>query len=439
MNRMNIVEPRAKQTLPLSPAIRRKTAWRLLPCLFIAYIIAFLDRVNISYAAPSLSGDLGLSSQDLGFGMGIFFLGYMLFDIPAALAVETRGARRWLSIIMICWGIAASITGFIQTKQTLFYLRFALGVCEAGFFPGVAAYLSHWFVERDKAKAIAGFMIAVPLSYVLGGPLSAFLLRVHWLGLAGWRWMFVVEGAPAVIMGIALLFVLENRPAHAGWLNPEERQALEDAIDRERAGKPPRMTASAYVRNPKIWLLSGSLFMSALGAYGFGLWLPTILADAPGMSRVTLVTLATAPYVVSVAGMVWVGWHSDRADERRWHTALPLLISAAGLALGLRPLRSIPETFAVLCLVGAGIYSYLPSFWSLPTQYFSNSAAAVSLGFISMIGSMGGMAGPYLVGYARQQTGSFHAALGVLLAAMILSALFTLALPGRTGRIANTN
>jgi MFS transporter, ACS family, tartrate transporter len=381
-----------------------------------------------------MSSELRLSSQDLGMGMGIFFLGYMLFDIPGSLAVETRGARRWLSTIMISWGIAASMTGLVHTKRNLLIVRFLLGVCEAGFFPGVAAYLSHWFVERDKAKAIAAFMIAVPLSYVFGGPLSELLLGVHWLGLTGWRWMFLMEGLPAVIMGIAVLFILDNRPADANWLNPMERQALQEAIDRDRAGKPRRMAAFEYLRDSKVWLLSGALFMSALGAYGFGLWLPTILAGMPGISRFTLVALASSPYAVSVAAMVLVGWHSDRSDERRWHTALPLLVAAIGLSLGLRPLRNVPETFAVLCVAGLGIYSYLPSFWSLPTQYFSNTAAAVSLGFVGTIGSLGGLAGPYLVGYAKQRTGSFQWAMAVLLVAMILSAVFTLALPSRRGR-----
>jgi ACS family tartrate transporter-like MFS transporter len=412
-------------------ATRLRVAWRLLPYLFVLYVVAFLDRVNVSYAAIGMTEELRLSAKQLGFGLGIFFVGYFLLEIPSTIIVERWSARKWMARIMIVWGFVASGTGLIHSAHAFYVSRFLLGIAEAGFFPGMIVYLSHWFTEKDRAKAVAMFMVAVPFSYVIGSPLSALILKVRWLNLEGWRWVFILEGAPAIFLGLVNIWFLEDWPKSACWLDAGEREQLQLAIERERTGKISRLPVLGYLRNRTVLSMAAVLFLNATGAYGFSLWLPTILKSITQSSAHIATLLSAAPYLVSVVSLLLIGWHSDKTGERHWHTAIPLLLSSLGLLVGAIFSTDIPWTVFGMCLVGTGVYSFLPSFWALPGRELSRTAAAVSAGLINSVGSLGGFLGPYLIGYLRMRTHSFAIALYVLSVLMCFAGLLVFTIRSR--------
>ncbi len=412
--------------------IRHRVAVRILPYVFLLYVIAFLDRVNVSYAALGLRNEPWFNPEVLGFGAGIFFIGYVLLEIPSTIVVERWSARKWMARIMISWGLIASSMGFVHSTSMFYGLRFLLGVGEAGFFPGMIVYLSHWFTERDRAKAFSIFYIAVPFSYVIGAPLSGIFLRVHWLGLEGWRWIFIIEGIPAVVLGVLNLWLLTDWPREARWLAPADRLLLQAAIDRERHGKPSRLPVLAYLRHRTVVMLMLIYFLAVCGSYGFGIWLPTMLKQFSGLpdSRITL--LAALPYLVSLVCVLIGAWSSDRSGDRTWHTAVPLFIMAAGLSIGsVWQVSSLGWLMFGFCLVGAGVYTYIPSFWSLPGRHLSGVAAAVSVGLINSVGNLGGFAGPYLMGWLQATTHSFAIGMGVLLAFQVAAGLLVFTLKPR--------
>lgn len=416
-------------SLPLS--LRRKVAVRLLPYLFLIYIIAFLDRVNISYAVLEMKSDLGFSSAVLGLGMGIFFWGYFLLEIPSTVIVERWSARKWMSRIMVTWGLLAVGMGFLHTARVMYLLRFLLGAAEAGFFPGIIVYLGHWFTKKDKAKAVALFMAALPVSFIIGAPISGSILNVHWLGLHGWRWIFIMEGIPAIVAGIANLWILTDRPHQAEWLTPVERQQLQSALDQESEGKASHLKVFAYATHPVILLLTLIYFLTICASYGFGLWLPMMIKRFH-FSDFHTSLLAALPYVVSLLSMIAFGWNSDRTGERRWHTAIPFFIAAAGLSIGsMIHVTSLAGAMLGFCLVGFGIYSYMPSFWAVPSLYLSGTAMAVATGFINSFANLGGFVGPFLMGWVQSHTGSFSVAMGALLLAQVIAGclVFTLRPP----------
>jgi len=406
---------------PVPLALRRKVALRLLPYLFLIYIIAFLDRVNISYAVLEMRTELGFSAKVLGLGMGIFFWGYFLLEIPSTVIVERWSARKWMSRIMITWGFMAMGMGFLHSARVMYLLRFLLGAAEAGFFPGIIVYLGHWFTKKDKAKAVALFMSALPVAFIIGAPVSGSILGVHWLGLSGWRWIFILEGIPAIVFGIVNLWVLTDRPHQAGWLTRDEQDQLQIALDREAHGKASHLGVFAYATNPVILLLTLIYFLTICASYGFGLWLPMMLKSFH-FSDFHTSLLAAVPYVVSLASMIFFGWNSDRTGERRWHTAIPFFIAAAGLSIGsIIHVTSLGWAMVGFCLVGMGIYSYMPSFWALPSLYLCGTAVAVATGFINSFANLGGFVGPYMMGYVQTHTGSFALAMGVLLLAQVIA------------------
>lgn len=420
-------------SLPL--ALRRKVAFRLLPYLFLIYIVAFLDRVNISYAVLEMKTELGFSGAVLGFGMGIFFWGYFLLEIPSTVIVERWSARKWMSRIMITWGLVAVGMGFLHSARVMYLLRFLLGAAEAGFFPGIIVYLGHWFTRKDKAKAVALFMSALPVSFIIGAPISGSILGVHWLGLSGWRWIFILEGIPAVVFGIANLWILTDRPRQAVWLSPEEQEQLQSALDQEAEGKTSHLRAFAYATHPAILLLTLIYFLTICASYGFGLWLPMMLKRFH-FSDFHTSMLAAVPYVVSLVSMIAFGWNSDRTGERRWHTAIPFFIAAAGLSIGsIFHVTSLGWAMVGFCLVGLGIYSYMPSFWAMPSLYLCGTAVAVATGFINSFANLGGFVGPFMMGWVQTHTGSFSLAMGVLLLAQVIagSLVFVLKPPSAPG------
>src|ERR1043166_9714613 len=361
---------------------RSRIAWRLLPFLFLLYVANYLDRTNIAYATLGMKGDLGLSDSVFGTASGIFFVGYFALQIPGALLVERWSARRLLALTLITWGALTALTGFVRTPVELYGARFLLGAAEAGFFPGVIVYLSHWFIYEDRGKALARFMAAIPIGFMLGGPIAGAILGVHWLGITGWRWLFLLEGIPAVLFGIATLFFLPDWPNEARWLAPQEREWIAARLAEERGAKAhaEQMTVWQALRHPAVLILTLGLFFTYSGGYAFWFWEPTMLQRLTGWSVLKVSWFGTLVFGAGLVGMLLLGWSSDRTRERRWHFAVPQLAAALALA----PWFVLPHSNTLLLLIftvlGFGTVAYLPAFWSLPSAFLTSSAAAAAGG-----------------------------------------------------------
>jgi sugar phosphate permease len=408
---------------------RRHTARRLLPFLFVLYIVAFLDRMNVGAAALQMPGDLGFSDRAVGLGAGIFFLGYVLLEIPGALIAERHSARRWIARIMISWGILTVLMAFIHNVREFYIVRFLVGAAEAGFFPAVVVYLTHWFRAGDRAKAVAVFYAAMPLSYVIGSPLAGVLLGLSWLGLRGWRWLFILEGIPAVLLGVIALFYLTDWPRQAHWLPSDEREWIIAQLEKEKRAKQAVRSYSIWqaLRHRDVILLTASYFFGLTGNYGIAFWLPTMLKRLSGQSDLKVTLLASLPYLAGFLTQQWNGWHSDRTRERRWHAAIPVLLSGVALFLAISSGTHVALSIIFFTMVGAAYYAFHPAFWAVPTEFLSESAAAASIGLINSIGNLGGFLGPMIMGYLVSRTHSFTAGLWYLVGSFLISGLLMLA------------
>lgn len=407
---------------------RQHVGARLLPFLFLLYIVNYLDRTSVAYAALGMSRDLGFNDHVLGMGMGIFFISYVVLQIPGALLVERWSARKMISVTMIAWGALTAMTALVHTPDELYVARFALGAAEAGFFPGVIVYLSHWFIPEDRAKATSNFMGAIPLSFVVGSPIAGWILGHKWLATEGWRWLFVIEGMPAVVLGVVAFFVLTDRPSDAKWLSVEEQKWIEEKLRGEKASRSGEVTVWQAMKSGTTLLLSAITFLSYFAMYSFGFWFPTMLKRQSGFSDLGVGLWGIVPYVVGFVVMQVNGWHSDKQMERRWHSAVLLFLAAAGL-LGL---LSQPHPFAVSMMLFtlAGLsYAYLPTFWAIPTALLSQSAAAAAVGMINACGSAAGFAGPHLFGYLNARTGTFSYGLALMMFAALGGGLLLLLVP----------
>ncbi len=427
---MSDPRPALPVTTELPAALRRRIAWRLLPYLFLLYLIAFLDRVNLSNAAPGMMRDLGFNAKQMGFGMGIFFLGYVSLEIPATVLIERWSARWTIAVMMVWWGVLAAGMSLVHTLAGYYWIRVLLGAAEAGFFPGLVVYLTHWFSERDRARALAAMTLALPTAFIVGGSLSSFLLRLHWLGLAGWRWLFLLEGMPAVVFGVISYFWLTDWPRQARWLHPAEQAQLESVLRHESADLDQAWTWRMLL-NGRVWWMVLIYFLAVTASYGFGLWLPTMLQAMAHFSAWTRGWWSTLPYVLSFFALILISWNSDRTGERRWHTAVPLFLGAAGLSLGIFAAAKLGLLLLSFVLVGFALYTFMPGFWALLSRYLGGMAAAVAVGLINSIGNLGGFAGPYWVGSLEQHTHSFHAALALLAACLAAAGAMVLFLPSR--------
>jgi MFS transporter, ACS family, tartrate transporter len=429
---------------PLDRA-RRKAYVRLMPLLFVSFVIAYVDRANVAFAKLTMEKDLPwLTSDVFGYASGVFFLGYVLLEIPGSLLVERWSARKWLARIMVTWGIIASLTATVKTPGQFYAVRFLLGLAEAGFFPGVIVFLSHWFPARDRAKALATFLIASPIAQVVGPPLSGLLLPIgtdalhpEVLGLEGWQWVYIVWGVPAVVLGVLVLFFLPDRPAHARWLSAEERDALVATLAADEAGasRGRHMGVLEALRNPKVLLLAAGFLCVITANYGLEFFLPTILQRWFGLVEKQILWLIVVPPAIAVVGQLFVAWSSDRTRERRLHASVPILLASVSLVL--LPAASAHLTLAMVFFVLAktGVKAYVPAFWALPTLFLTRSAAAASIGFINSVGNLGGALGPSIVGLLDRLTGSFVGALYVLAGMAVLAAvLIGLAGVGRSVR-----
>jgi D-galactonate transporter len=404
-----------------------KVTRRLVPFLIICYFVAYLDRVNVGFAALTMNQDLGLSQTAFGFGAGIFFIAYFIFEVPSNLLLERFGARKWIARIMLSWGILSGTMAFIPAiaratglgnENTFYLLRVLLGVAEAGFFPGIIFYLTLWFPAEYRARIVGYFMAAIPLSTVIGAPISGALLYLHGgVGLAGWQWLFIVEAVPAVILACVVFFYLTDRPADAAWLAPDERAWLTERLEleqRQRRAVRDYSVAQALV-NPRVLGLSLVYFGAVATNYGLSFFLPQIV-KAFGLNTFITTLVSATPYVVGLVGMVWWGRRSDRVAERRFHTAFPLFIAAAGIAVSTALDDPLLKMIS-LCVAGFGIFANLPVFWTLPTAFLSGAAAAAGIAVINSVGNLAGFAGPFAMGWIKDHTGSYTGGL-LLLAAL---------------------
>jgi len=425
----------AAETELIAERTRRRVTRRLLPYLLLLYLIAYIDRTNIGVAKLRMMGDLKFDDAIIGFGAGIFFIGYFLLEIPGTLIVERWSARKWIARIMISWGLVASLMGFIGmgwmnvvgVKEQFYGLRFILGLAEAGFFPGVVVYLSHWFRPEDRGRAKAKFMIGIPISTLVGVPLSrAIMENISWGGLPGWRWVYILEGVPAIVFGVITLFYLTDRPHQARWLPEDEKQWLIGELERERAQKAAATRPDWWTafRHPQILLLALIYLCGVTSTYGLTFFLPSIVDNMKGMSPTQQTIVTMLPYLCSLFGMLYNGRSSDRHKERRWHTAIPYLIFGVGMTASVLSGDVIALAILFLCVAGAGQSAH-PAFWTLPSAFLTGSAAAAAVGLINSVGNLGGFVGPYIVGYLKTATGDFRAALwflaGCALAAGLLA------------------
>jgi MFS transporter, ACS family, tartrate transporter len=381
----------------------RKLAARLLPFLLGLYIVAFIDRINLGFAALTMNRELAITSQQFGFAAGIFFLGYFVFEVPSNLILHRIGARVWMARILITWGVIATLTGFVQSPRQLYVARFALGVAEAGYFPGIVHYLGYWFRQREKALAIAVIIMGIPLASIIGAPASGLILdHVHWLGLSSWRWLFVLEGFPAVIGALMAGVVLPSRPEDAAFLSAEEKRGVIEGIAEEDRGKRPVSVVQALV-NPRVLLLAAMGFCHAFGQYTFNFWMPQILKSALGGVSNTMVGLLVAvPNLLGLAAMIVVCRHSDRTMERRYHMVISIALGGIALVFLGVP-RSPIETVMLFSLAAIGAYCFLPIFFTVPGAFLTGYSAAAGIALIASVSNLGGLAGPWVVGEIHQR------------------------------------
>lgn len=386
--------------------LRRKVAWRVLPLIFVVYIVAYLDRANVGFAKLRMASDLGFSDRVFGFGMGIFFIGYLVLEIPGALLVERWSARKWFARILVTWGLISSLTAFVRTPMEFYVARFLLGVAEAGFFPGIIVYFTHWFVAADRARALSGLVMAVPFSLALGAPVSGLLLDVNWLGLAGWKWMFLLEGVPAVVLGVVTLVYMTDRPRHAEWLTAAERDHLEELLAAEARAKVAatgKTSIGHALTLPAVWLLALGIFATNTGGYALAFWLPTTVKNLSGGSDHSTLIYSGLFYACGLLSVFVSGQSSDRIGDRKWHCVGGQVATALFLAGSTIPGQPFPLVMLWLFATGLAAYFWPSPFWALPTLTLTAGAAAVSIGFINMFANLAGYLGNDITGLLRSR------------------------------------
>jgi len=402
-------------------ATYRKVAWRLSPLLLICYVVAYLDRVNVGFAKLQMAADLQLSDAVYGFGAGIFFFGYFIFEIPSNVILHRVGARVWIARIMISWGIISALTMFITTPTMFYVMRFLLGAAEAGFFPGIILYLTYWFPARRRGRMTTLFMTAIALSGLIGGPISGWIMKtfdgVH--GWHGWQWLLLLEGIPSIIVGFFVFALLDDRIAKAKWLTQEERELLERNIVADNVAKEDH-SLGKILSSPKVWLMSLIYFSFVMGLYGVSFWLPTIIKSMGVSDALQVGLLSAIPYGAAVIGMLYAARSADRTGERRWHIAIPAFIGAIGLVLSVVWSSNTTLAMIGLTLATMGILTTLPLFWSLPTAFLAGTGAAAGIAMINSLGNLAGFLSPYLVGWLKQVTASTASGMYMLAGFLVL-------------------
>ncbi|MGF0238751.1 MFS transporter [Rhodococcus sp. IEGM1300] len=408
-------------------AAYRKTAWRIIPLLIVCYLVAYLDRVNVGFAKLQMLDDLKFSDAVYGLGAGVFFVGYLMFEIPSNIALHRFGARRWIARIMISWGLLSAAMMFVETPMSFYLLRFLIGIAEAGFFPGIIFYLTTWFPSHRRGVMISLFIAALPISSMLGSLISGLIM--HNLdgvaGYAGWQWLFVIEGLPAVVLGAAVFFLLRDRIADAHWLSPEEKRGMQAALDREASDKPGHSVRDGLF-NPKIWLLGAVYFCLVLGQYVISFWMPTIIRDSGVAEPWKIGVLTAIPYSVAAISMVIVGRSSDRHREYRWHLAMCACIGAAGVVFGTLFGANLILAMVGLTIGTAAMISSLPVFWGMPTAVVGGAAAAAGIALINSLGNVAGFFSTIVVGWLTQVTGNTQVAMYFMAGVLVIGGLLGL-------------
>jgi len=421
---------------PMETALVRKLKIRLLPFLFVLFVLAFIDRINLGFAALTMNQELAITTQQFGFAAGIFFWGYFLLEIPSNLILHKIGARVWIARILITWGAIATLTGFVHSVHQLYVARFALGIAESGYFPGIVLYLGYWFRQREKAQAIALILIGIPLASILGGPISGFILdHARWFGLSSWRWLLILEGLPALILAFLVPFLLPSKPEEAKFLTADEKAWIAEKLEREGrlklAAKKQSISVARTLLNPRVWHVACIGFCHGFASYTFSFWLPQVMKSLFGGRSNTLVGIAVMiPSLLALVAMVAASRHSDRTLERRFHLAtLSVLAGIAFLLLGVP--RSPLFSVVLFSAVAVGNYSFLPIFFSLPGEFLTGSSAAAGIALVTSVTNLGGFAGPFTVGLIRQRTGSFYPGLICAGIFFLVSASLAFVLPKR--------
>ena len=418
--------------LTFEEATYRKVAWRLIPLLLLCYVVAYLDRVNVGFAKLQMIDELKFSETVYGLGAGIFFIGYFLCEVPSNIILHKVGARVWIGRIMITWGILSAAMMYV-TSPTMFYvMRFALGVAEAGFFPGIILYLTYWYPAQRRGRMTAMFMTAIALSGVIGGPLSGAIMKhAHGInGLSGWQWMFLLEGLPSVVLGVAVIFLLKDRIADAQWLTEDEKALLVRNIAAEDSAKEDH-NVLAVMSSGRVWLCAAIYFSYVMGLYGVSFWMPSIIKAMGYADPLDIGLISAIPYGVSVVVMLLVANSADRSGERRWHVAIPGFVGAIGLAMSVVFSKNPVLAVAALTVGLSGIMATLPLFWSLPTAFLAGAGAAAGIALINSLGNLSGFASPYAVGWLKDATGTTDAGVYLLACGMVVGALLTLSVPAR--------
>jgi D-galactonate transporter len=414
-------------------AVYRKVSWRLMPFLMLCYVVAYLDRVNVGFAKLQMLNDLGLSETVYGLGAGIFFFGYFLFEVPSNLALHRIGAKVWIARIMITWGLLSGACIFISGPVSFYVMRFLLGAAEAGFFPGVILYLTYWYPAHWRGKIITLFMAAIPLSGVVGGPMSGAIM--DWLagagGWAGWQWMFVIEAVPALLLGVAVLAYLDNSVEQAKWLSQEEKRIVARAVAADQQGTDAHGSLGQVFADGRVWLMCLLYFCCVVGQYGLTFWLPTLVKSAGVQGPLNIGLFTAIPYVTAVVAMVLFGRSADRRRERRWHLAIPALLGTIGLVgAALAGQHAVPAII-LLSVAAAGVLSSAPLFWAFPTAFLTGVSAAAGIAVINSVGNLAGFASPYMIGWIKDSTGSTDLALYVIAAVLLVGAGIALSVPAR--------
>jgi len=407
---------------PVGDSLYRKIAWHIMPILVIGYIIAYVDRVNVSFAKLQMLADLKFSDSVYGVGAGIFFLGYFAFEIPSNIMLHKVGARVWICRVVVTWGVVSALTALVRTPMQFYTARLLLGVAEAGFFPGMILYLTYWFPAHRRASMVALLMAGNPVSGIIGGPLSGFILH-HFAGskgIAGWQWLFILEAVPAILLGGVIFVFLDARVDEAKWLSEQERAAVAAEIRAEAVSKIHVSIRSAFT-SPRIWLFSAIFFGMEMGSYAVGFWQPTIIRQSGVSDAFHIGMLTTVPYTCALISMMFVGRHSDRTRERRWHIIVPNIVAAIGFIVCAQAGSNTPIAMSGLVLAVAGVITGLAMFWALPTSFLGGNAAAAGIALINCTGNLGGFFSPTIIGFLKTYTGTLNSGLFLVAACMIVS------------------
>ncbi|HEY6944316.1 MAG TPA: MFS transporter [Candidatus Acidoferrum sp.] len=417
---------------PVETGTIRKMQVRLIPFLFLLYVIAMVDRINIGFAQLTMNKDLGISSQQFGIASGIFFIGYFLFEVPSNLILHKIGARIWVARILLTWGVVASLTGLVHSVHQLYIARVLLGFAEAGYYPGIVLYMTYWFRRQEQARMLALFLTGFAVNSIVGAPISGLILgHLHWLGLGSWRWLFILEGLPAIALGIFTRFILPNRPSEAKFLTDEEKKWVQGELEREEQLKLRQGRHSAWegMTNPRVWHLVAIYFGMMIGSYTLSFYAPKLIESLSSEYSYSLVGyLVMIPYLAALVGMILVGRSSDRRMERKYHTAISLLVGGIGF-LSLSAAHSPFVTIVLLSLLAIGYCSSLGPFWAMPSEFLTGFSAASGIAVINSFGNLGGFVGPYVVGFITEKTGALYGGLAFAGVSMLVATTLVFLLP----------